>query len=156
MAGWASAIRNQVTEPFFSEVAFGRTYDHTIKLALRSGKSADDAMLAPGLVEDLREIEDKRQQEQKLAQPAEAEQGTSSAQDQDQEDADMDDISFRLPPTGDSNEPELFMASYNKALPAWLMRTPTDRSLLRRRVAGSRGYCTMRAWVPTWMTSHDY
>jgi hypothetical protein len=38
--------------------------------------------LLPGLAEDLREIEDKRQQEQKLAQPAEAEQGTSSAQDQ--------------------------------------------------------------------------
>ena len=81
----------------FSEVV----YDHAVKFALRSGKSADDAMRAQGLAEDLREIEDKR----KLAQPAEAEQGTSSARDQDPEDADMDDISFRLPPTGDSNEP---------------------------------------------------
>ena len=40
----------------FSEVVFGRAYDHTIKFALRSGKSADDAMRAPGLAEDLREI----------------------------------------------------------------------------------------------------
>ena len=68
-------------------------------------------MLAQGLAEDLREIEGKRQQEQKLAQPAEAEQGTSSAQDQGQEDADMDDISFRLPPTGDSNKPTVVKTS---------------------------------------------
>ena len=68
-------------------------------------------MRAPGLAEDLREIEGKRQQEQKLAQPAEAEQGTSSAHDQDPEDADMDDVSFRLPPTGDSNEPTVVKAS---------------------------------------------
>ena len=96
----------------FSEVVFGRTYDHAIKFALRSGKSPDDAMLAQGLAEDLREIEDKRQQEQKLAQPAEAAgQGTSSAQDQGQEDPDMDDIAFRLPPTGDSNEPTVVKAS---------------------------------------------
>jgi hypothetical protein len=48
-------------------VVFGRAYDHAIKFALMSGKSADDAMLLPGLAEDLWEIEDKRQQEQKLA-----------------------------------------------------------------------------------------
>ena len=95
----------------FSEVVFGRTYDHAVKFALRSGKSADDAVLAQGLAEDLREIEDRRQREQKLAQPAAAEQGTSSAHDQDPEDADMDDISFRLPPTGDSNEPTVVKAS---------------------------------------------
>jgi hypothetical protein len=68
-------------------------------------------MLAQGLAEELREIEGKRQQEQKLAQPAEAAgQGTSSAQDQD-EDADMDDVAFRLPPTGDSSEPTVVKAS---------------------------------------------
>lgn len=91
---------------FFSEVVFGRAYDGPVKVAVKAGKAADEALLMPGLVESLQEIETKRAAEQQLPASEEA-----HDEQTDKNPRPLEDIVFRLPPSAGSDQPTLVRAS---------------------------------------------
>ena len=87
---------------FFTSVIFGRAYDGPVKLALKSSKSADEALLSPGLTEYLDEIVAKHSLEQPGDTAPSPETNTTHPRTND----DPHDIVFHLP-AADGTQPTL-------------------------------------------------
>jgi len=93
---------------FFSDVVFGKVYDGPIKLAIKSSKTAAEALQMPGVVEFLQEIEAKRALEKG---PVDAKTEDCDASLDPEVNLVDDDIVFHLPAKDSSKQPTTVKAS---------------------------------------------